>query len=238
MPIQTAKLSLAADPDSVFGTGSSTSTLLGYLRISGPQPYGTNSVSQAGDATAAWMKSLVGGNAIGGSNTLSLNFPYTPIIRTGTTAQYTEMEMTHTNYQPHAFNRSQVQNISIEAQFTSQTDIWAKYSLAAIHFMRTVTKMRYGQNDPLRGSPPPVLYFSAYGTYMFENVPVVVQNFNVVLPNDVDYIDTIVNYTHHAVPAAFSMSMELIIQRAVGPIRNEFTLGQFAAGQLASKGYI
>ena len=73
---------------------------------------------------------------------------------------------------------------------------------------------------------------------MFENVPVVVQSFNVTLPNDVDYVDTIVNYSHHAVPVSFTMDMELMIQRAVGPVRTEFTLGQFAAGQLASKGYI
>ena len=238
MPISTAKLSIASNPNDVFGDGASTSTLLGYLQASGPRPYGTNVVTQADDSVASWVKGLVGGNKLGGANTLSLNFPYTPTIRTGTTAQYTEMELTHTNYQPHAFNRSQVQNISVQAQFTAQTDIWAKYCLAAIHFMRTVTKMRYGQNDPLRGAPPPVLYFSAYGSYMFENVPVVVQSFNITLPNDVDYIDTMVNYSHHAVPVSFAMDIELMIQRAVGPTRTEFTLGQFAAGQLASKGYI
>jgi hypothetical protein len=240
MPISTAKLSLASPPGDVFGEGGATSALLGYLQGNGPRPNGTSAAGQAGDAVAAWVRDATSKNAngIGGSNSLSLNFPYTPVIRTGTTAQYTEMELTHTNYQPHAFNRSQVQNISIQAQFTSQTDIWAKYSLAAIHFMRTITKMRYGQNDPKRGAPPPVVYFSAYGTYMFENVPVIVQQFNITLPNDVDYVDTMVNSSHQAVPIAFQMDIELIVQRAVGPIRTEFTLGQFSSGALASKGYI
>lgn len=241
MPISTARLSIKSDPNSVFGDGADSSALLGMLRASGPR--GSNGTDPTGlvgatNSIADWVRGKLGGNAIGGGNTLSLNFPYTPTIRTGTTALYTEMELTHTNYQPHAFNRSQVQNISVSAQFTSQTDLWARYSLAAIHFMRTITKMRYGQNDPLRGAPPPVLNFSAYGTYMFENVPVVVQSFNVVLPNDVDYVDTVVNGIHHAVPTVFNMEMELMIQRAVGPTRTDFTLGAFASGSLASKGYI
>jgi hypothetical protein len=238
MPISTAKLSLKADPNAVFGEGATTSQLLGYLQASGPTPYGNNAVGQAIDSATNAVTGLFGANSAGGGNTLSLNFPYTPVIRTGHMVHYTEMELTHTNYQPHAFNRSQIQNISISAQFTSQTDLWAKYSLAAIHFMRTITKMRYGQSDDLRGAPPPVLLFSAYGTYMFENVPVVVSNFSITLPNDVDYIDTQVNYIHHAVPAVFTMDIELMVQRAVGPIRKEFTLGKFASGALAKQGYI
>jgi hypothetical protein len=239
MPISTAKLSLKADPNAVFGDGATTSQLLGYLQVGGPMTYGNNVVGTAIDNVRSAAANIFGNpNSAGGSKTLSLNFPYTPIIRTGTQVVYTEMELTHTNYQPHAFNRSQVQNIGITAQFTAQTDLWAKYSLAAIHFMRTITKMRYGENDPLRGAPPPVLLFSAYGTYMFENVPVVVSNFSISLPNDVDYVDTQVNYIHHAVPILFTMDIELMIQRAVGPVRKEFTLGNFASGKLATKGYI
>jgi len=241
MPIPTARLSIKADPNAVFGAGAADSPLLGMLRVSGPRGGNGSDPLGAGTATntaADWLRGRLGGNSIGGGNTLSLNFPYTPVIRLGGQALYTEMELTHTNYQPHAFNRSQVQNIQISAKFTAQTDLWARYSLAAIHFMRTVSKMRYGEGDPLRGAPPPVLSFSAYGTYMFENVPVVVQSFNVQLPDDVDYVDTVVNGVHHGVPALFNMELDLIVQRAVGPIRSEFTLGKFAAGQLSSKGYI
>lgn len=231
---------MRSDPDAVFGEGAANSPLLGMLRVAGPRGNNSSFWGSPGvtDRIADWVRGKLGGNALGGGNTLSLNFPYTPNIRTGTQDLYTEMELTHTNYQPRAFNRSQVQDIHISAKFTSQTDLWARYSLAAIHFMRTVTKMRYGQGDPLRGAPPAVLAFSAYGTYMFENVPVVVQNFDVQLPDDVDYVDTVVNGVHHAVPALFTMEMTLIVQRAVGPIRSDFTLGKFAAGELSSKGYI
>jgi len=238
MPITTAKLTMKADPNTVLGAEAANSPLLGFLRIAGPRENGTNIVSQGIEGVTDWVRGALGGNNTGGGNTLSLNFPYTPVIRTGTEAQYTEMELTHTNYQPHAFNRSQVQNINIQAPFTAHTDLWAKYSLGAIHFMRTVTKMRYGENDPLRGAPPPVLNFTAYGRYMFENVPVVVKSFNITLPNDVDYAELNVAGQYHAIPANFTMEIDLMIQRAVGPIRSEFTLGRFAGGQLSQKGYI
>ena len=238
MPITTARLAMRADPNTVLGAEAANSPLLGFLRTAGPRENGTNAVSQTIEGVTDWVRGRLGGNSAGGGNSLVLNFPYTPVIRTGTEAMYTEMELTHTNYQPHAFNRSQIQNISIQAKFTSQTDLWAKHSLAVIHFLRTITKMRYGAGDPLRGAPPPVLSFTAYGRYMFENVPVVVKSFNITLPDDVDYAELNVAGQYHAVPTLFTVDIELMVQRAVGPIKDEFTLGKFAGGQLAEKGYI
>lgn len=238
MPITTARLAMRADPNTVLGAEAANSPLLGFLRSGGPRENGTNILSQGQEGVADWLRGKVGGDTAGGANTLVLNFPYTPTIRTGIEAMYTEMELTHTNYQPHAFNRSQIQNISISAKFTSQTDLWAKHSLGAIHFLRTITKMRYGEGDPLRGAPPPVLSFTAYGRYMFENVPVVVKSFNITLPDDVDYAELNVAGQYHAVPTLFTIDIELMVQRAVGPVRTEFTLGKFAGGQLADKGYI
>jgi hypothetical protein len=83
-----------------------------------------------------------------------------------------------------------------------------------------------------------VLSFTAYGRYMFENVPVVVKSFNITLPDDVDYAELNVAGQYHAVPTLFTVDIELMVQRAVGPIKDEFTLGKFAGGQLAEKGYI
>ena len=238
MPITTARLAMRADPNTVLGAEAANSPLLGFLRTAGPRENGTNIISQGIEGVTDWVRAKLGGNAVGGGNTLVLNFPYTPTIRTGIEAMYTEMELTHTNYQPHAFNRSQIQNIGISAKFTSQTDLWAKHSLGVIHFLRTITKMRYGEGDPLRGAPPPVLSFTAYGRYMFENVPVVVKSFSITLPDDVDYAELNVDGQYHAVPTLFTIDIELMVQRATGPIRTEFTLGKFAGGKLADKGYI
>jgi hypothetical protein len=42
----------------------------------------------------------------------------------------------------------------------------------------------------MAGNPPVILYFNAYGDYVFRDVPVVVRSFSMTLPKDVDYITT------------------------------------------------
>ena len=64
--------------------------------------------------------------------------------------------------------------------------------MACIHFLRMVTKMWFGgsssESRMKQGTPPPVLLFDAYGQYMFNQLPVVVTQFSVTLPKDVDYV--------------------------------------------------
>ena len=59
--------------------------------------------------------------------------------------------------------------------------------MACIHYLRSVTKMNYGQGADA-GSPPPVVRFNGYGDYVFKNVPVIVTSFQFDMPQDVDYI--------------------------------------------------
>jgi hypothetical protein len=47
--------------------------------------------------------------------------------------------------------------------------------------------MYFGNTDNA-GAPPPIVYLKGYGDFVFNNVPVVVTNFTVDLPKDVDYI--------------------------------------------------
>jgi hypothetical protein len=71
--------------------------------------------------------------------------------------------------------------------FLIENALEGEYWLAAVHYLRSVTKMAYG-NTSNQGSPPPVVRLNGYGDYVFKNVPVVVQQFTVELPSDVDYI--------------------------------------------------
>ena len=50
--------------------------------------------------------------------------------------------------------------------------------------------MFYGNKDasPRAGTPPPLVYLSGYGAFLFDNHPLVVSNFQLNLPIDVDYI--------------------------------------------------
>ena len=49
--------------------------------------------------------------------------------------------------------------------------------------------MNYG-TDSDAGAPPPIVKLTGYGDFVFPNVPVVIRNFTVDLPADVDYIKT------------------------------------------------
>jgi hypothetical protein len=114
-------------------------------------------------------------------------FPYTPLINIQYNANYHNYEMTHSNYLGYFYKGSAVTNLNITATFTAQDTNEANYLLASLHFLRSCTKMFYGQ-DAERGTPPPLVFLSGLGEYNFNNHPCVVSLVNYNLPNDVDYI--------------------------------------------------
>lgn len=114
-------------------------------------------------------------------------FPYQPTINYQQDVNYTTIDMVHTNQEFYAYTRTNAVKLTVSGQFTVQNQTEGVYSLACIHFLRTVTKMYFGKGARV-GTPPPVLLFDAYGTYMFNQLPVIVTNFSVALPNDVDYV--------------------------------------------------
>ena len=118
-----------------------------------------------------------------------LIFPYTPTISITSTATYNEVPVTHQNYQFQAYQNSRVSDIQITGEFNVEDAVQAKYWIAVVHFLRSVTKMFTG-DTAFQGNPPPILNFSADGDHVFRNVPVVVKSFSMTLPKDVQYIST------------------------------------------------
>ena len=114
-------------------------------------------------------------------------FPYTPAISTAYRANYSNYDLTHSNYRGYFYQNSYVDSVNVRCTFTAQDTQEANYLIAVIHFFRSVTKMFYGQ-DAERGSPPPMVYLSGLGDYQFQEHPCVVSQFNYTLPTDVDYI--------------------------------------------------
>lgn len=117
----------------------------------------------------------------------SFVFPYTPTIIIGHSANYNTLQPVHTNYPFHIYESSGVQEIVITSDFTVENAEEGQYWVAAMHYLRSVTKMFYGNGDNA-GSPPPLVKLNGYGDYVFNNVPCVVTNFTIDLPADVDYI--------------------------------------------------
>lgn len=118
-----------------------------------------------------------------------LVFPYNPTISITGSANYTSMPVTHQNYPFQAYQNSQPSDIQISGEFYVEDAVQAKYWLATVHFLRSVTKMFTG-DSAYQGNPPPILNFSAYGDHVFRNVPVVVKSFSLSLPKDAQYIST------------------------------------------------
>tara|TARA_B100000683_G_scaffold142430_1_gene138509 strand:+ start:3487 stop:4413 length:927 start_codon:yes stop_codon:yes gene_type:complete len=117
-------------------------------------------------------------------------FPYTPTIILSHTANYNQIAPIHNNYPFFAYQNSQVDQLVITGQFYSQNSIEASYWVGCLHYLRSVTKMNYGQDKANKGQPPPIVRLNGYGDYVFKDVPVLITNFTVDMPNEVDYIAT------------------------------------------------
>ena len=116
-------------------------------------------------------------------------FPYVPQVSVSYSASYEPTDIAHTNYRIYQYKNSNVGDINITGDFTAQDTHEANYLLAVIHFFKSVTKMFYGNDEnPVRGTPPPLCYLSGFGQYQFNYHPVAITSFSYSLPNDVDYI--------------------------------------------------
>lgn len=164
-------------------------------------------------------------------------FPYTPNISFAQQVDYSTYDLVHTNYQQNAYGRTRNPTIQIQSTFISQTPDEARYTVGVMHFLRVVTKMNFGSRDPDAGTPPPVLDFSAYGTYNFNKVPVLVGSFNFVFEDGVDYVEVQTAGQPIQIPTVMTIAMDLLPQYA--PAKQlAFNLNDFARGSLYSQGFI
>lgn len=122
-----------------------------------------------------------------------LVFPYTPTIQISHSANYDDIPITHQNYQFLAYQNSAISSFQVSGPFHVEDAVQAQYWIAAVHFLRSATKMYTGDDTGnFQGSPPPILSLNGYGDYVFKNVPVVVKAFSIELPQDANYIATTV----------------------------------------------
>lgn len=162
-------------------------------------------------------------------------FQNSPSITVAYAAQYSQLELTHTNYDYQAFGKTTVNNITVTAKFMARTLEEADYMLACIHFLRTFSKMGFGEGDPYRGNPPAIMLFSAYGDYMVQNAPTNIRSFTLQLPEHVDYVQT----SHNTqVPIYLELTLDLIYMPTPKKVKREFSLESFASGSLISKGFL
>ena len=129
-------------------------------------------------------------------------WPLTPSMVIQHSANYNAMDMTHSNYPHQAYQNSQVDAMNIIGEFPVQNSEDAKHWVATVNFLRTATKMFFGNDDKdgLKGNPPPILHLYGYGDHMFNKIPVVLNSFNVELRAGIDYISTKQNNSPYSTP--------------------------------------
>ena len=184
-------------------------------------------------------------------------WPLTPTLIMQHSASYNALAQVHSNYPAQAYQNSRADMINIIGEFPVQNQQDAKYWIAVVHFLRTATKMFFGNDDGngLKGSPPPIMHLSGYGDHMFSKIPVVITTMNVELPAGVDYISTKQNDIYNELPHAeefarnqqnamesqtwaptlsnISVGLEPIYSR--DSVSN-FSMSKFVKGELAGKG--
>jgi len=171
------------------------------------------------------------------SETDGVVWPYTPSVNVSYNAAYSGQNPSHTNYTQQSYAHSTVDQIQVVGQFTANNQDEARYLLATLWFLKSATKSFFG-TDNNRGTPPPVLRFSAHGAHMFKSVPVVVANTTQDFEQGVDYIDTPIIAGSSGrlsdttrVPTLMTINCTLIpvISRAA---QTRFGLRDYAAGRL------
>jgi|TARA_B110000503_G_scaffold86810_1_gene132068 hypothetical protein len=158
-------------------------------------------------------------------------FPFNPTILLGHSANYAQIQPTHTNYVFNAFENSQVDNITITGEFINENEYDARYWIACLHFLRTATKMFYGESFPA-GNPPPVCRLNGYGKHVLNNIPVIITNFTTDMPADVDYIECQVDGQKNMVPVQSTFTI------TCAPNYARRTTARFSLNDFAKGGFV
>ncbi len=169
-------------------------------------------------------------------------FPFTPTVLVSQSANYQSIQPVHTNYPYYSYQNSQVDQMTITGDFFVQNAAEARYWVACIHYLRSVTKMNFGV-DQDAGQPPPVVYLNGYGDFVFNNVPVIINSFQFDMPKDVDYISTAVGAASatadslETTPKGWAPATS-IVTVAVTPQYSRTKQSRFSLNDFIKDGYI
>lgn len=170
-------------------------------------------------------------NPLYGTN--GLMFPYTPSVQFSQDVEYQAFSMVHTNTDYLAYQRTPSVNLTITGKFAIQSQTEGAYALAAIHFLRVVSKMYFGtQAKENAGLPPPILWLNGFGGYMFNNLRVIVKSHSWSYDENMDLIHVKVAGGDAYLPALFTLTVAVVVQQTPAAMRDQFNLDDFRTGKL------
>jgi len=173
------------------------------------------------------------------TSTNGMLFPYTPTINFSQSVNYTDLQLVHSNTDYPSYTRTPTCSLTVSGKFTVQNQREGQYAMACIHFLRTVSKSYFGEADATAGTaglPPPVLVFSAYGTYMFNNLRCILKSHSWTCDEQMDTVSVQINGATVRIPAMFTIQCELTVVQTPQRMRNVFSFEKFASGALMSGG--
>jgi len=175
-------------------------------------------------------------------------FPYTPSIQYEVKADYGSVNPVHGNFPVNFYQRSSITPINITGKFSVQNETDARIYVATMVMLRAITKMRSGgarSGDPDSGAPPPVCRLSGHGSSMFDNIPVVVTNYRVEFPDNVDYFTVNTGSQQSdfgtnnitSVPVISTISIVCLPMYSRDEMQ-QFSVNRYLAGEFKGKGFI
>lgn len=172
-----------------------------------------------------------------------LVWQHTPTIFLTGSANYDQKYMQGMQYPINTYYHSQAPEIPVTAEFTANNQYEARYMLALMTFLKIATKGFFGDTavqNGRYGTPPPVMVFEYLGEHGFNKVPVVVNNYQFELPNNVDYVPVITEGTKRVtyVPTMSNVVINLVPQYTPTKLRRRFDLQAVANGVAYKDGFI
>lgn len=168
-------------------------------------------------------------------------WPYTPQLNINYAANYDSIKTLQTNYASQAYQSSEIQSLTIAGLFTATNIYEANYLYAVIHFLKSVTKGFNAESNGKTGSPPPILKLNYLGKGGgINNMPVVIQAFNMEYPTTVDYVRSDIGggVGQSMVPSEVNIAVTLApVYSRANMVAAEYSTTAFIQGKLLEKGY-
>lgn len=175
-----------------------------------------------------------------------LVWQYTPTLFLSGSAEYNQALAQGMNYPINTFINGRAPDLPVTADFTANDIYEARYLLAVMTFLRIASKAYYGDTAVASGrygTPPPVLLFEYLGEHGFNEVPVVVTNYTMELPGDVDYVPVETGIGSDGgevtyVPTKSNITVNLTPTYTPHKLRRRFDLESLTNGRAYKDGFI
>lgn len=167
-------------------------------------------------------------------------FPYTPTISYEVKADYGTTNVMHNNFAVSFYQRSSISSIVINGKFSVNNENDALIYIGTMVLLRAISRMRSGGakgGDVDSGAPPPVCRLFGYGDDQLSNVPVVLNNYRVEMPDAVDFFTVKYDDKVTSVPVLSTIALTLLPMYSRNEMQ-QFSVNNYLNGNFSGKGYI